>query len=395
MFVTTLVLLFLVKLRFPRGQPITDVIQRRYDQPTLRCYRIIEKTAFRIKKIEHDLEFLRTCKDYGRIPKFIKFKVYDSKFHHTPTYKSWLFHLLDIEIRKQRNKLSKLNKELIDHKNTLQTLVKLIDFKCLNAIIDNYVNTRIKKVAVTHSRKLKSLGIDINRHVNVDKVIFNLSSRSLSKKEKDALSLGLEFALPPTHVNYVKFFLPFEKLCFNLKNFSIYKQSWTHVWHNISALARNSFKQYCKVVNDTKDDNDIFTVLQQLKDDKDIVITRPDKGRGVVILDKVDYDRKLTQIVSDPSKFKVINSDMPTTILKYEDKLNRMLRSVKQDIGDVNFNFMYASGSRPGHLYGLPKVHKPHTPLRPILSAIGTFNYNVAKFLVPLIAPLTTNEFTV
>ena len=46
-------------------------------------------------------------------------------------------------------------------------------------------------------------------------------------------------------------------------------------------------------------------------------------------------------------------------------------------------------------LYGLPKIHKENCPIRPILSAIGTFNYNCAKFLVPLLNPLTHNDFTV
>ena len=41
-----------------------------------------------------------------------------------------------------------------------------------------------------------------------------------------------------------------------------------------------------------------------------------------------------------------------------------------------------------------PKVHKDNYPLRPILSAIRTANYDVAKFLVPILAPLTTNEYT-
>ena len=33
-------------------------------------------------------------------------------------------------------------------------------------------------------------------------------------------------------------------------------------------------------------------------------------------------------------------------------------------------------------------------PFRPILSAIGAPSYNIAKFLVPIIKPLTTNDFT-
>ena len=58
-----------------------------------------------------------------------------------------------------------------------------------------------------------------------------------------------------------------------------------------------------------------------------------------------------------------------------------------------------AIGSRPGILYGLCKVHKAITdicpPFRPILSAIGTPSYKLAKFLVPKLSLITFNEFTV
>ena len=56
-------------------------------------------------------------------------------------------------------------------------------------------------------------------------------------------------------------------------------------------------------------------------------------------------------------------------------------------------------GSRPGMLNGNPKIHKlvvNNLPkFRPILSAINTPGYNSAKFLIPIIEPLTQNEFTI
>ena len=57
-----------------------------------------------------------------------------------------------------------------------------------------------------------------------------------------------------------------------------------------------------------------------------------------------------------------------------------------------------AVGSRTGILYGLCKVHKAITdicpPFRPILPAIGTPSYKLAKFLVPKLSSITVNEFT-
>ena len=47
---------------------------------------------------------------------------------------------------------------------------------------------------------------------------------------------------------------------------------------------------------------------------------------------------------------------------------------------------MYPSGSAPARIYGTPKMHTfsssdSFSKLRPILSSIGTFNYNLARFL--------------
>ena len=46
-------------------------------------------------------------------------------------------------------------------------------------------------------------------------------------------------------------------------------------------------------------------------------------------------------------------------------------------------------------LYGLPKILKANVPLRSILSAIGTCGYKLAKFLVPCLDQITSNNFTV
>ena len=54
-------------------------------------------------------------------------------------------------------------------------------------------------------------------------------------------------------------------------------------------------------------------------------------------------------------------------------------------------------GSQFGILYGLDKVHKQLvnncSPFRPTLSAINTPIYNIAKFFVPFLKSLSTNDF--
>ena len=68
-------------------------------------------------------------------------------------------------------------------------------------------------------------------------------------------------------------------------------------------------------------------------------------------------------------------------------------------ISEKKYELIYPRGSRPSILYGSPKVHKPvinNCPkFRPILSTIGTPTYKLAKFLVPILSPLTSNKFSV
>ena len=78
--------------------------------------------------------------------------------------------------------------------------------------------------------------------------------------------------------------------------------------------------------------------------------------------------------------------------------MNRFLGDTllkKGCIPDEVYRELFPSGSTPGVLYGLPKVHKENCPTRPIISAIGTYNYKLAKFLVPLLKPFANNQCTV
>ena len=43
----------------------------------------------------------------------------------------------------------------------------------------------------------------------------------------------------------------------------------------------------------------------------------------------------------------------------------------------------------------MPKIHKSGAPLRPIVSAIGSYSHNLAKYLTGIIKPHANNEYTV
>ena len=130
---------------------------------------------------------------------------------------------------------------------------------------------------------------------------------------------------------------------------------------------------------------------------KNIIITKPDEGNGVVILDWKIYDNAIQEIISDTSKFEKLNED-PT--LKREASLQRFLRKLKQKnfFNEIEYDKLYPSGSAPARIYGTPKMHKFSSSdlfpkLHPIVLSIGIFNYNLAHFLCDLLPPLVPNYY--
>ena len=54
-------------------------------------------------------------------------------------------------------------------------------------------------------------------------------------------------------------------------------------------------------------------VLRNLRKNKDIAITKPDKGNRIVILDLKLYDNTIQEIISDTSKFEKLHEELTLT----------------------------------------------------------------------------------
>ncbi|CAF3761680.1 unnamed protein product [Rotaria socialis] len=147
----------------------------------------------------------------------------------------------------------------------------------------------------------------------------------------------------------------------------------------------NEFRQQNNKL-DSKEKN-YRAILKKLREDDSIIITRPDKGRGIVVMNRQDYVNKMLTILNDSTKFSFLLED-PT--IKREKLLNDLLKRLYNEhcITDQFHSIAGATGSYPGRLYGLPKIHKENVPLRPVLSSIGTFNYGLAKALSQILSTI-------
>ena len=130
-------------------------------------------------------------------------------------------------------------------------------------------------------------------------------------------------------------------------------------------------------------------IFKKLRNNKDILITKPDKGNGVIIVNRAIYMSSLSEIINGTSKFLKLPSD-PT--IGREGKLQRFLSTLnkKSFFSKKQYENIYLSGSQPARLYGNHKTHKLMSEsnkltFHPIVSSIGAYNYKLAKFLTSML----------
>ena len=199
-------------------------------------------------------------------------------------------------------------------------------------------------------------------------------------------------------MDYCEFLVPFELLQRQINNETISPSSNAtdeFVKTKLKDIALSGYKNFAPP--NFLLSRDDYQALKSLKDDNNIVITKPDKGNGVVILNRADYTSKMKSILDDETKFKLLTSDPLKSTLKQENKLRNFLKELKKEniITQELYDKLNPIGSKPGILYGLPKIHKANVPLRPILSAIRTSSYNLSKYLVSFLQDISTGPYTI
>ena len=248
------------------------------------------------------------------------------------------------------------------------------------------------QIIKTHQKKLENLTRNTVLPFTSDETITNISSHNLTLEQLDILKFGLTHSIRPPRINVSDVFTCFELINHTMaKNLKDSKQAGKLV-SDLSHLAHSYVSSYRPTTTDLKK----HRVLKELRSNKNIVILKPDKGNGVVVLDRADYDQGILKIISDTSKYRPIKED--PTLLR-EGRLQRLLRKLKKNghLDSDVYNSIYPRGSQPARIYGLPKMHKERghnsiQPFRPIVSSIGTYNYNLAKYLCNLLTPHIPTE---
>ena len=152
---------------------------------------------------------------------------------------------------------------------------------------DEMVRSHTNKISRSISNKF-----DVNEHIN------NLSSYRLSFFEKLVICRGLKFSLPQ-RVSPIEVLASFEKAYWKIEPSLEDPAKKELASSTLRSIALNYIQR-----TSPNPPKALVKALNRLKKRDDIIITKPDKSSGVVIMDKAEYTRLLSAAsIDDTSKF--------------------------------------------------------------------------------------------
>ncbi|CAF4516120.1 unnamed protein product [Rotaria sp. Silwood2] len=319
-------------------------------------------------RLSYDLEFLNECRRNNVIPIFLQFNVANQMLLYSNAYKKCQQILLKEEISLKKNKIKYLSKLKENAYNELVNNFPPNVITIINEIISALQIREQRTKYFTHHKKLNGLilkrnnqqqqrqyyrytffntnfsndtsNTTDNNNNKKEKLVWNLSSRKLNKEEINILEKGLTYnrasklnhsqvisnveylfhrssGVQKQAIDYKKWdeepdnilkkelrILEPKQLSFatDLKNAT---QKFFHQANTSLKIRRN------KNLNEKNEEN----VLSKLSKDSSILITKPDKGRGVVVLDRNEYISKLETILSDTQA----DSETNKTVFKHSN----------------------------------------------------------------------------
>ncbi|XP_059223590.1 uncharacterized protein LOC131997149 [Stomoxys calcitrans] len=379
-------------------------IKQKYNEHTYRTAQQYSKHQKQIAKLKTSVTFLIKCKRTGIIPNFIinatKHTNNIFQTHKTkkipPNIEKTLhryihnFHtkVLKLLIQYKHKQIHSFKEKVENTKTKLGELLTQDDFlQYLDSELTLYKGN-VSKSKTTHIKKLQALTQRQDKALNIrrnDVWFVNKTEREIPTNVQWILSLGPKHALPHTNKNFplLQVIAEGEECVQTIENREEQEMGRTKLTTLIDDhLRKSKMSMRDKYVVDT-----VSQTRKYLKENEDLLILTADKGGKTVALYKDDYEQKMKAIIHDMCMYRRLKID-PTSRLqtrnnKLVDKLHNLnLISIQEK------NKLTSKTALAPRIYGLPKIHKEGTPLRPICSSINAPSYH----LFPLIELQSAQE---
>ena len=221
----------------------------------------------------------------------------------------------------------------------------------------------------TQEKKLKNLVKSQRREVQQHKIKFydryiNTTTVSLTEAEENLLGKGFKYCIPQKpDTNKLKHLCADADIALN--NFTADKHI---IAKQINLQISQPLNKYSK-----HETNTLKSLKQKIKHNN-LTITKADKGNTVVILNKSTYEDKINEFLADDI-FKILPKNPTNSFQSQSKNLISLCPRMFQ-----NNQKLHVMNPTPPRLYGLLKIHKPGSPIRPVVSYTNAPNYRISKF---------------
>ena len=193
--------------------------------------------------------------------------------------------LLKSALGKRSKEKRKLQYEKDKIENKIKKVLSGIEIYIFNKALQRNIDQEVNSIVRKHQKKLKVLTKNCVLPFDSSETIKNISSHKLTKDESEALKFGLSHSIFPPNINKTDIYASFESIYQSMKSRLFDKSNDNKLKSDLSHIAQiyvNSFRPSNKDIKTHK-------VLKNLHKNKNIVILKPDKGNGVVVVNKLDY----------------------------------------------------------------------------------------------------------
>lgn len=380
-------------------------IKLKYDVDTCILLKKYCRETKRLAKQEERLKYLLTCRKIGLTPSHIVnatknttqlFKSTKISLELNKTMQKLHMKIINLEIKETIYSLGEIRMRRLEIEDELHLILESHDY-------DNIIKkqkTRHKYIKeedkITHTTKIKNLKSRQLKEFNLrhnDNWFVNKTNIVFPEDCKWLLSLGSKFALPVKNENMstINLIADLEQW---VQTITDDKEKET-----IRSKITNRILTHRRTARNTPKEKFILNIYDETrkfikKHNDDIIITKSDKGNMTVVLYRADYKREMEKLLEDKSTYKTMRTD-PTHKLQREN--NRLVTELFRNNYITKYEKMNlnANSSTAPRLYGLPKIHKPNIPLRPISSSFEVPCYKLAKHVGRILKNLIMDDFNI
>ena len=345
--------------------------------------RCLEKLA----KFRNHIVFSARCKKTGLIPPSLQIKspVATERGKAIASRASRQF--LNERLRVANYKVRQLEDELKWTELGLRRKLNTDDFTRLDKISKDHAQRTFIRVREHQKEKFERFALrtpssqkgqpSTIKTIDRSRWVINKSSRQLTNGEQSVLQRGLNFAQNSRTLHKSEIIAGVEPALRKCKN----TIAAEHARSLIASVMRNCKPLQSNITTQERQ------AIRSLKKDKELMILPADKGNATVVLDTTDYIDRANTILNNPPFKRVMKNPTTKNEKRINDTLKRLAdkRSISKQLHEslrVPIN-----GTRPPLFYGSVKIHKEHFPLRPIVSAIGSATYPMAKYVSRVLTP--------